>query len=140
MIVLDTNIISELMRPTPNPGVVAWVAAQPRAILHTTYINQAEVFFGIANLPEGRRRTALTETARTIFAEDFSGRILSFSAGAASCYPEIVITRRRAGKPIEGFDALIAATALAAGAIVATRDVGGFEGCGLTLINPWDAA
>jgi predicted nucleic acid-binding protein len=139
MIVLDTNVISELMRPAPNPGVVARVASQPGAVLHTTYINQAGVFFGIANLPEGRR-SALTETARTIFAEDFSGRIRSFGAGAASCYPEIVMTRRRAGKPIDGFDALIAATALAAGAIIATRDVGGFEGCCLTLINPRDAA
>ena len=140
MIVLDTNVISELMRPEPHPGVFAWVAAQPRALLYTTYINQAEVVYGIAALPEGRRRTTLAQAAQAIFTEDFSGRILPFGAGAASRYPEIVMARRRAGNPIEGFDGLIAATALAAGASVATRDISGFEGCGLTLINPWTAS
>jgi predicted nucleic acid-binding protein len=137
MIVLDTNVISELMRAQPHQGVFAWVAAQPRALLYTTHINQAEILFGIAALPEGRRRTALAEAAQAIFSEDFSGRILAFGAAAASRYPEIVMARRRGGNPIEGFDALIAATALAAGASVATRDTGGFVGCGLTLIDPW---
>jgi predicted nucleic acid-binding protein len=75
-----------------------------------------------------------------MFAEDFAGRILSFGAAAAARYPEIVLVRRRAGSPIEGFDALIAATALAAGAQVATRDVRGFSGCGLTLIDPWSVS
>ncbi len=137
MIVLDTNVLSELMRPEPHPKVLAWVAAQPRARLATTHITQAEILYGIAALPEGRRRTALVAAAEGMFAEDFAGRILPFGAAAARCYPEIVVTRRRAGNPIEGFDALIAATALAAGASVATRDAGGFAGCGLTLIDPW---
>jgi len=140
VIVLDTNIISELMRAEPHPAVLAWVAAQPRALLYTTHINQAEILYGIAALPEGRRRAALAAAAAAMFAEDFAGRILPFEARAAARYPDIVLARRRAGNPIEGFDALIAATALAAGASVATRDTGGFTGCGLTLIDPWTAS
>ena len=109
MIVLDTNIISELMRAEPHPAVLAWVAAQPRALLYTTHINQAEILYGIAALPEGRRRAALAAAAAAMFAEDFAGRILPFEARAAARYPDIVLARRRAGNPIEGFDALIAA-------------------------------
>ena len=135
--VLDTNVIAELMRPQPHPSVVAWVAAQPRASLYTTSINEAEIFYGISAMPEGRRRSGLAAGAEALFAEEFAGRVLYFSGAAARTYAEIIIVRRRAGKPIEAFDALIAATALVAGAAVATRDVSGFDGCGLTLINPW---
>ena len=137
MIVLDTNVLSELMRAEPDARVLAWVAAQPRALLRTTHINQAEILYGIAALPEGRRRAALAVAAEAIFAEDFAGRILPFGAAATARYADIVLARRRAGNPIDGFDALIAATALAADASVATRDTGGFAGCGLSLINPW---
>lgn len=139
MIVVDTNVISELMRGEPHPAVLAWVAAQPRALLYTTHVNQAEILYGIAALPEGRRRMALAAAAEAMFAEDFAGRILPLEAAAAARYPNIVLARRRAGNPIEKFDALIAAIALAAGAEVATRDTGGFAGCGLTLIDPWTA-
>jgi predicted nucleic acid-binding protein len=137
MIVLDTNVISELMRPGPHPAVLSWVAAQPRATLYTTGINQAEILYGIAMLPEGRRRTALGVAAQAMFAEDLAGRVLAFNSAAAVHYAQIVTTRRRMGNPIEAFDALIAATALAAGADVATRDISGFASCGLTLIDPW---
>lgn len=137
MIVVDTNVISELMRAEPHPAVLSWVAEQPRSLLYTTYVSQAEILYGIAALPEGRRRSALAAAAEAMFAEDFAGRLLPFEARAAARYPKIVMARRRAGKPIEKFDALIAATALAAGARVATRDTGGFAGCGLTLIDPW---
>jgi predicted nucleic acid-binding protein len=102
--------------------VLSWVTAQPRSRLYASYVSQAEILYGIAALPEGRRRTALAAAAEAMFAEDFAGRLLSFEARAAARYPEIVLTRRRAGKPIEKFDALIAATALAAGASIATRD------------------
>ena len=119
---------------------MAWVAAQPRALLYTTHINQAEILYGIAALPEGRQRAALAAAATAMFTEDFAGRILPFDAGAARCYPEIVLARRQAGNPIEKFDALIAATALAAGASIATRDPGGFAGCGLTVIDLWTAS
>jgi predicted nucleic acid-binding protein len=136
VIVLDTNVISELMRAKPDPAVLAWVAAQPRATLYTTSINQTEILYGIAMLPAERRRTALA-AAEAMFAEDLAGRILSYDAAAAARYAEIVVARRRIGNPIEAFDALIAATALTAGASIATRDTGGFDGCGLTLIDPW---
>lgn len=140
MILLDTNVISELMRPEPHPAVLAWVAAQPRATLYASSISQAEILYGIAVLPEGRRRTALAAVAEAIFAEDLAGRVLPFDSAAAASYATVVVSRRQAGNPIEGFDALIAATALAARAGVATRDTGGFAACGLTVINPWAAA
>jgi hypothetical protein len=139
MIVLDTNVISELMRSEPHPAVFAWVAAQPRESFCTTSFNCAEIFFGVRALPEGKRRTALFDAATMMFEEDLGGRILAFDAAAANRYSEIVVARRQAGAPIEAFDALIAATAYIAGAAVATRDISGFEGCGLTLINPWAA-
>ena len=139
MIVLDTNVISELMRAKPDPAVLAWVAAQPRATLYTTSINQTEILYGIAMLPAGRRRTTLAAAAEAMFAEDLAGRVLSYDGAAAARYAEIVVARR-VGNPIEAFDALIAATALTAGASIATRDTGGFDGCGLTLIDPWVSA
>jgi predicted nucleic acid-binding protein len=93
-----------------------------------------EILYGIAMLPAGRRRTAL---AAAMFAEDLAGRVLTYDGAGAARYAEIVVARRRVGNPIEAFDALIAATALTAGASIATRDTGGFDGCGLTLIDPW---
>jgi predicted nucleic acid-binding protein len=129
VIVLDTNVISELMRPEPDPTVIAWVAAQPRASLYTTSINRAEILYGVATLPAGRRREGLESVVQAIFSEEF----------AAEYYARIATARRMAGVRIEGFDALIAAVTAAAGFRIATRDVGGFEGCGLEVINPWDA-
>jgi toxin FitB len=139
VIVLDTNVISELMRLEPHPAVVAWIAAQPNATLCTTSVNKAEILYGIVALPERRRRAALLTAAGAMFAEDLADRVLPFDIAAAARYGKIVTTRGRAGRPIEAFDALIAATALAAGANIATRDVRGFEGLGLTLIDPWNA-
>jgi predicted nucleic acid-binding protein len=135
VIVLDTNVISELMRPRPDPLVIRWISAQPIATLCTTSVNKAEILYGIAVLPGGRRRTALLAAAEAVFDEDL--KVLPFDDAAAVRYAEIVAERSRTGRPIEAFDALIAATALAAGANLATRDVGGFEGTGLALIDPW---
>jgi predicted nucleic acid-binding protein len=137
MIVLDTNVLSELMRPQPHPAVVDWVAAQPRASLYTTSVSKAEILYGIAALPEGRRRAAMAAAAEAMFTDDLAGRVLSFDAAAAVHYAEIVMVRRRIGRPIEAFDAQIAATALVVGAGVATRDIGGFDGCGLAIVDPW---
>ena len=139
MIVLDTNVLSELMRSQPAAAVFAWVAAQPRAALHTTGVNKAEILYGIAALPEGRRRAALAAAAEAMFTDDFVGRVLPFDEAAAVHYAEIA-GRRREGRPIEAFDAQIAATARVAGAELATRNVGDFAGCGLALVNPWEAA
>lgn len=140
MIVLDTNVISELMRPTPAPAVVAWVAAQSRASLYTTSINRAEILYGVAALPAGRRRVGFEAVVQAIFSEEFAGRVLPFDSSAAEHYARITMARRTAGIRIEGFDALIASVTAAAGFRIATRDVGGFEGCGLEVINPWEAA
>jgi hypothetical protein len=138
MIVLDTNVISELMRAAPNPSVLDFVDAQPRASLYTVAIVQAEILAGIAQLPSGRRRTALETDARRLFAEEFAGRVLPFDEGAASTYADIIERRRAMGRPLEGFDGLIAAIARSAGAAVATRNALDFEGCGVQVINPWD--
>jgi predicted nucleic acid-binding protein len=138
LIILDTNVISELMRSRPEPAVFAWVAAQPRDTLYTTHINQAEVFYGISAMPAGRRSEALAAAAEALFAEDFAHRVLPFAGAASRRYGEIVVARRATGRPIENFDALIAAIAFVAGASVATRDTSGFADCGLTLINPWN--
>ena len=137
MIILDTNVISEMMRPEPHQAVYAWMSAQPRPSLFTTSITQIEIVYGIAALPAGRRRDALAQAADAIFNEELAGRILPVESSAVLHYAEIVLQRRHTGKPIEGFDALIAATARAANAAVATRDIGGFEDCGIKLINPW---
>ncbi len=138
MIVLDTNVLSELMRSEPNAMVFAWAAAQPRVALYTTSVNKAEILYGSAARPDGRRRAGLAAAAEAMFAEDLAGRVLPFDEAAAVFYAKIVTARRREGRPIEAFDAQIAATALVAGAAVATRDLEGFEGCGLSLINPWE--
>ncbi len=109
-------------------------------MLHTTSVTQAEILYGIAALPAGRRRTGLVAAAGAIFAEDFAGRrVLPFDGTAAKRYVKLRAARRRAGMPMEGFDAQIAAIALTSGAILATRDTGGFADCGLTVINPWKA-
>jgi hypothetical protein len=136
MIVLDTNVISEMMRREPNPTVVAWIPAQPNASLCTTSVNKAGILYGIAALPKGRRRAALLAAAESMFTEDLADRVLAFDGGAVARYAEIITKRSRAGKPIEAFDALIAATALVAGADLATRDIGDFQGLGLALIDP----
>ena len=137
MIVLDTNVLSELMRSHPDPAVFAWTAGHPRSSLYTTSINVAEILYGIAALPLGRRRSTLADLAGAMFAEDFGGRILPFDHAAAARYADIVVSRRQQGRPIEALDAQIAAVAAVARADIATRDIGGFSGCGLSLIDPW---
>lgn len=137
MIILDTNVLSELMRPSPNDAVLAWIAARPRAELHTTSITQAEILHGIALMPEGRRRSDLLSAADAMFAEDLAGRVLPFDGAAAAAFAALASARRRMGRPIAGFDALIAAIAVAAEATVATRDLDGFADCGVPLIDPW---
>ena len=139
MIVLDTNVVSELMKPAPAAHVRDWVASQPASGLYTTSITQAEILHGIALLPAGRRRDALAQAAEAMFAQDFGGRILPFGSDAAPPYARIAVRRRRAGRPISHFDAQIAAIAQATGAAIATRDVAGYSDCGVRLIDPWNA-
>ena len=138
MIVLDTNVLSELMRANPAPGVVRWIGAQPAASLFTTSITQAEILHGVMSLPAGRRRSTLEGAAEAMFREEFAGRVLPFGADAAPHYARIAAERQRAGRPISHFDAQIAAIARSAGASVATRNVADFELCGVKVIDPWE--
>jgi toxin FitB len=131
MIVLDSNILSELMRPAPSEAVQRWVAEQPVTNLFTTTITQAEIFFGLALLPEGRRRSDLLIAAEQMFAEDFADRLLAFDTPAAIEFATIAATRRRQGRPTGTFNAQIAAIALSRGATLATRNVADFQDCGL---------
>jgi predicted nucleic acid-binding protein len=137
MIVLDTNVLSELMKPAPSKRVVNWMAAQPAQSLYTTSVAQAEILHGVMLLPSGRRRTAFETAAEEMFREEFAGRVLAFGSDAAPSYAHIAADRRRAGLPISQFDAQIAAIARSTGAAVATRNVTDFEGLGIDLVNPW---
>lgn len=137
MIILDTNVLCEFMKPLPEPKVVLWLRNQPSASLFTTSITQAEIHYGICLLPEGKRRTALQDAAAEMFREDFAGRILAFGCQEARLYAELAAERRSLGKPISQSDAQIAAIARSSGARLATRNVVDFEECGLEILNPW---
>ncbi|HUZ76318.1 MAG TPA: type II toxin-antitoxin system VapC family toxin [Chloroflexota bacterium] len=136
MIVLDTNVVSELMRPEPDPQVATWVRDRGRRELGTTAITLAEVRYGIARLTDGRRKQILLATADEIFST-YHDQVLPFDAVAAEQYAIIASTRERAGRPISGFDAQIAAVCRARGAALATRNVADFEGTGVEIIDPW---
>jgi toxin FitB len=137
MIVLDTNVLSETWRPAPSPKVIAWMRAQPMSALFTTTITEAELFYGIALLPDSKRRRALEAAVSLIFAEDLAGRVLPFDSAAAREYAGIAAARRHAGRPIA--EAQIAAIARSRGAAVATRNGEDFAGCGVTIVSPWEA-
>lgn len=136
MIVLDTNVVSELMRPEPAPGVASWIRDRDRRELRTTVITLAEVRYGIARLPDGRRKQVLLGAADEIFSA-FADQILPVDAAATEHYAVIASSRERAGKPIPGFDALIAAVCRSKNAVLATRNISGFNGTGVEVINPW---
>ncbi|MEP6832287.1 MAG: type II toxin-antitoxin system VapC family toxin [Gemmatimonas sp.] len=138
MIVLDTNVISELMRREPDARVMAWIAEQPSAGVFTTTLTQAEIFYDLALLSEGRRRDELIAAARPVFDVDLSGRILPFDTDAALAYPDIAAGRRLMGQPISQIDAQIAAIVRSRGARLATRNLRDFADCGITVVNPWD--
>jgi len=137
VLVLDTNVISELMRPKPDPSVVAWVGAQPGGSLFTTTVTEAELRYGLALLSAGTRRKRLIEAFDRMMAEDFAQRILSFDRHAARAYAEIVAGRRQSGRPIAQFDAQIAAIARSRDASVVTRNERDFSDCGIEVTNPW---
>ena len=137
MILLDTNVVSELMRPSPNPKVLDWVARQGAQNLYTSAVNESELRYGVEILPAGRRRDRLFEEVDGMLREDFAGRILSFDSAAAQAYAAIAASRRAAGRPINHADCQIAAIARCRGAAVATRDVDGFDESEADVINPW---
>ena len=140
MIVLDTNVISELMRREPDARVMAWMVDQPTAGVFTTTLTQAEIFYGLALLPEGRRREELLGAARSMFDVDLAGRVLPFDTDAALAFPEIAAERKHGGKPISQIDAQIAAIVRSRGARLATRNVRDFVDSGITVVDPWGDA
>lgn len=138
MILLDTNVISEVVRPKPDPRVLQFLDHAPPGLAWISSITVAEVRLGVLFLPVGKRRSELAATVDRILG-DFSGLCVSFDALAAEEFAEIVASRRRAGRPISHPDAQIAAIARSAGLLLATRNVGDFSAIeNLTLVNPWE--
>lgn len=138
MIILDTNVISEILRPVPDARVVAWLEAQPRTALFTTTVTQGELLYGVRLLPEGQRRVALLQAVLAIFSADLAGQVLNFDGEAADAYAEIAAERRALGRPVSQFDAMIAGIARSRGASLATRNVRDFSDCGINVIDPWN--
>ena len=138
MILLDTNVVSEAMRPGPNPAVLAWLDEQAAETLYLTSITLAELLFGIGTVPAGRRKDALAQTLDGLL-ELFGDRVLAFDTDAARRYAEVAVAARAAGKGFSTADGYIAAIAAAHGFSVATRDVDPFRAAGVEVINPWEA-
>ncbi len=135
--VLDSNVISEIMKPRADASVLAWIDARAPADLHTTAITRAEIFYGIRQLDEGRQRVALEQAATSLFELEFDERILAFDSRAADHCADVRVQRLRAGRPISHEDAMIAGIVRAHRGTIVTRDEGGFEACGVPVINPW---
>lgn len=140
VILIDTNVISELMRPEPARVVLAWFAAHETTELFFSAVSEAELRTGAAILPAGKRRDSLTATIDTMINEDFAGRVVSFDSAAAKAYAAIAAGRRAIGRPIMEADCQIAAIAHILGATVATRNVDDFEGCGIEIVDPWQGS
>lgn len=139
MILLDTNVVSEPLKPNGEPAVLAWIDAQTVETLYLSAITLAELRFGIAAMPGGKRRDGLRQRLDERVVPVFAGRILPFDTDAADAYAKLRARARATGKAIGTADAYIAAVAAAHGFAVATRDTGAFEAAGLKVINPWKA-
>ena len=139
MIILGTNVLSELLRPSPARQVEAWLSTQDGTLVDFTTIGEAELRHGVAIMQAGKRRAELTKAIEGMLSDDFRDRILSFDRAAARAYAEIAAERRAAGRPIRQFDCQICAIARANDAVIATRNPADFEGCGVVLFDPWGA-
>ena len=138
MIILDTNIVSELMRPAPERMVLQWFSNQAAEDLHVTAVTMAEILYGVELISSSRRRDVVRAGAEKMFGDVFADRILTFEDRAALAFSQIASSRRRQGKSMSGTDAQIAAIARVHGATLATRNTYVFEGCGVKLVNPWE--
>ena len=139
MIILDTNVISELMKGKKcSENVYQWTSLQPINDLFTTTITQGEILYGIAILPQGKRQEKLQKLANLMFRKDFAGRILPFDQNSAVAFAKIASKRRQNGQPISQADAQIAAICCSHNATIATRNVDDFKGCDIAIINPWE--
>ena len=137
MIVLDTNVVSELMRAEPASRVVEWLDRQDSSDVHLTAITVAELLYGIARLPDGQRKSSLAGHVEAMLSDDFDHRVLSFDEIAAAHYADIVACREQSGRPISSADAQIAATCRSHEAVLVTRNVVDFTSTGLEIVNPW---
>jgi predicted nucleic acid-binding protein len=138
VIVLDTDVVSELMRPSRDPAVVTWLGQRTRRSLVTTAITAADIRFGLARLPDGRRATELRQLADEVLGA-FPGQVLPFDTAAAALYGDIAAARERGGRPVDALDAQIAAICRAHSASLATRNTRDFVGTGVELVDPWQA-
>jgi predicted nucleic acid-binding protein len=138
LIILDINVVSELMRPYPDPAVMSWFANRTSTVFYVSAITQAEIMLGISLLPDGKRRETLAEAAEDMFAQDFSSRCLPFDAACTANYAAIVSRQRITGIAISTEDAMISAIALTNGYPLATRNTKDFQIDGLNLIDPWE--
>lgn len=139
-LVLDTNVLSELMKATPDERVLRWFDAHPKAQFATTAINEAELLAGIALLPEGKKKRRMADAAKAALRDELGGRVFGFDSDAARELAAIVRARSRKGKPIDFQDACIAAICKVRGAAIVTRDKSGFEATGIVVVDPWTAA
>jgi predicted nucleic acid-binding protein len=139
MIVLDTNVISELWKAAPEPNVLAWIDAQSVETLYLSAVTVAELRFGLAAMPAGKRRSIYQERLEREVLTAFTGRVLPFDLDASQAYAELMARARAAGKAIGKADGYIAASAVAGGFSIATRDTGPFQAAGLNIIDPWEA-
>jgi toxin FitB len=137
LIILDTNVVSEPLRPAPDPSVLAWLDAQEPQTLYVTSINLAELLVGVESLPKGRRRDALAQAIHDQVVDLFEGRVLSFDADAAHAFAKVSASARADGNVVAFADCAIAAIAHAHGFAVATRNLRDFKGTGVKLIDPW---
>lgn len=139
MILLDTNVLSEAMRPAPEPKVIRWLDAQPEMEVWISATTVAEIHLGIALLPDGKRKAMLFEIAEQMFLEDFSNQCLPFDCDAAREYARIIANRNQQGRPVSVEDAQIAAIAIVCNLTLATRNKKDFVGIkGLAIVNPWE--
>jgi len=136
MIILDTNVLSELMRLSPSDAVVEWFTEQALDEIRTTAVSRAEILYGIEILPAGKRRSEISGAAESVF-RVLPEPMLPFDAAAAAAFGKIAASRRKRGRPIDFMDAQIAAIALVYGATLATRDAADFAHCGVRVVNPW---
>ena len=139
-VLLDTNVVSELIRKAPDPAVEAWVAGHPLEKLFFSAVGEAELRYGAAILPAGRRRESLVSEIEAMLRDAFEERVLPFDSEAARVYAEIAAMRRSAGRPVPPADCQIAAIARSRDMAVATRNVRDFEDMDIEVIDPWTAA
>ena len=140
MIVLDTNVLSEVLRPVPNMRVLDWLRGQTQAALFTTVISRSEMLYGVLLLPKGGRRAMLQQEVDAVFSVDMAGRVLDYDSDAADAYAQIAAARRANGRRDDNpFDAMIAGIVRSRGASLATRNIKDFSDCGIVVIDPWSA-